>query len=173
VDPIPRGHKGLARLTKPVRHTGSLRRAAIVDMRLGNLDGSVAAEFALMAPLLILLVTAIIDFGLLANKSAGLAATTRIGAEFARNNSDDTAIRNAMQSTMSFVPPLVFPASFPRSCECDDGKPIACSESCATIGRPPPNRVFVRITANQAFTPFLPWPGIPSLLTATTEVRWQ
>jgi hypothetical protein len=111
---------------------------------------------------------------MLATRSAALVATTRIGAEFARIRSLDTSgIQDSMQSAMSFAPALVFPASFPLSCECDDGSPIACAESCATVGRASPNRVFIKITASQAFTPLVPWPGIPTILTATTEARLQ
>jgi hypothetical protein len=140
----------------------------------GNHNGSVAAEFALMAPLLVLIATGIADFGMLAARSAGLAATARIGAEYARTYPDDTSgIHHAMQSAMSFGPPLTFPASFPRSCECNDETPITCSASCATVGRPGPNRMFIRITANQPFSPLVPWPGIPAMLTAATEVRLQ
>jgi Flp pilus assembly protein TadG len=136
--------------------------------------GSVAAEFALTAPTVILLASAVADFGMLATKSAGLNAAARVGAEYARVYPDDAnGIRNAMQSAMSFAPALTFPASFPRSCECDDRTPIACRESCATTGRPGPNRVFMRITGNQSFTPVVPWPGIPAMITATTEVRLQ
>ena len=139
-----------------------------------NHNGSVAAEFALVAPILVLVATGIADFGMLASKSAGLAATTRIGAAYARIYPDDTSgIQHAMQSAMSFGPSLTFPASFPRSCECDDETPITCNESCATVGRPGPNRMFIRITANQLFTPLVPWPGIPAMLTATTEMRLQ
>jgi hypothetical protein len=141
---------------------------------LSGSNGSVAAEFALLAPIIILLAVAIADFGMLATKSVGLAATTRIGAEYARAYPDDTTgICQAMQSAMSFTPVLSFPASFPRSCECNDGMPIACDESCATIGRPGPNRAFIRITATQSFTPLVPWPGIPGTLSATTEMRLQ
>lgn len=141
---------------------------------LGNYSGSAAAEFALIAPILILLVAGIVDFGMLTNKSAGLQATSRIGAEYARAHPDDTSgIQNAMQSAMNFAPALSFPASFSRSCECGDEMPIACSESCFTVGRPGPNRVFIRITASQSFTPLVPWPGIPAMLTAATAVRLQ
>jgi Flp pilus assembly protein TadG len=139
-----------------------------------NHEGSVAAEFALMAPIIVLIATGIADFGMLATESAGLAATARIGAEYARTYPDDTSgTQHAMQSAMSFAPALTFPASFPRSCECNDKTPITCSESCATVGRPGPNRVFIRITANQSFTPLVPWPGIPVMLTAVTEARLQ
>lgn len=139
-----------------------------------NNDGSIAAEFALVAPTIILIVAGIADFGMLATKSVGLAPTTRIGAHYARVHPVDTSgIENSMQSVMSFAPSLTFPARFPLSCECRDETPIACSESCATVGRPGPNRVSIRISANQAFAPLVPWPGIPTILTATTEVRLQ
>ena len=137
-------------------------------------DGSVAAEFALVAPTIILIAAGIADFGMLATKSVALAGTTRIGAEYARLHPvDATGIRNSMQSSMAFIPALTFPASFPQSCECDDGMSIACAESCAAVARPGPNRVFIRIGASQAFTPLVPWPGIPATLSATTEVRLQ
>ena len=137
-------------------------------------DGSAAAEFALVAPAIILIVAGISDFGMLATNSAALAATTRIGAEYARTHPADIGgIQNSMQSAMRSTPALIFPASFPQSCECDDRMSVPCTESCATIGRAGPNRVFITISASQAFTPLVPWPGIPATLTATAEIRLQ
>lgn len=157
-----RGKRGIGRAT----------RAGLVEYR--DFGGSVTAEFALVAPVVILIAAGIADFGMLAAKSAALTATTRIGAEFARRHPLDTsAIQNAMQGAMSFTPALAFPASFPRSCECDDGTPIACAESCATMGRSSPNRVIIKISASQTFMPLVPWPGMPAVLTATTELRLQ
>ena len=72
-----------------------------------------------------------------------------------------------------FQPPLSFPANFAQSCECDDGTAIACSESCATVGRPGPNRAFMRITAYQAVALLVSWPGLPNSLSSTTEMRVQ
>jgi hypothetical protein len=140
------------------------------------LDGSggVAAEFALIAPIIILLATGIADFGMLASNSTALTAAVRIGAEYARFHPTDTVgIQDSMQGSMSFTPTLIFPSSFPQSCECDNRTSIACSESCATTGRPGPNRVFITISASQEFAPLVPWPGVPNLLTATTQIRLQ
>jgi Flp pilus assembly protein TadG len=140
----------------------------------GNLGcgGSVAAEFALVAPLLVLIATGIVDFGMLATRSAVLVATTRIGAEYAMSHpADALGIQNSMRNAMDFIPALSFPPSFTCTSECNDGTTIACSESCAANGRPGPNRLFVRISASQAFTPLVPWPGIPTSLTAATELR--
>jgi TadE-like protein len=150
------------------------RRRRGWHLRAANNYGSVAAEFALVTPMMILITAGIADFGMLATKSMGMAATTRIGAQYARVHPLDTSgIQSSMQSAMNFAPALTFPASFPLSCECRDETPIACSESCATVGRPGPNRVFIGISAAQAFTPVVPWPGIPRTLTATTKVRLQ
>ena len=136
--------------------------------------GSVAAEFAILAPIILLIIAATADFGSLIRQSAALAGATRIGAEYARfHPADLTGIKGAMQNSMSFCPQLSFPANFSQSCECDDGTAIACSQSCATVDRPGPNRVFMRITANQAVVLLVPWPGLPNSLSSTTEMRSQ
>jgi len=120
----------------------------------------------------VLIAAGIADFGMLATRSAALVGTTRIGAEYARLHPTDIAgIQTAMQNATNLAPPLNFPASFPQSCECDDGAPISCTESCAAVGRPGPNRQFIKITASQSFTPLVPWLGMPESLAATTEIR--
>jgi Flp pilus assembly protein TadG len=142
--------------------------------RLSDCRGSVAAEFAIAAPVVIAIAVGIADFGSLATESSELASAVRIGAEYARLYPLDTrGIQKSVQDTMSLASALSFPASFPQSCECDDATPITCGESCATVGRQGPNRVFMRISANYPFTPLVPWPGVPTILTATTEVRVQ
>jgi Flp pilus assembly protein TadG len=93
-----------------------------------------------VAPVILVITAGIVDFGLLATKAAALAGATRIGGEYARLHPADTAgIQNAMQNSMSFTPPLTFPASFPQACECDDQTFIACTDSCPAGGRAGPN----------------------------------
>jgi Flp pilus assembly protein TadG len=151
--------------------TRHARRCSRGDLRC---DGSMAAEFALVAPIIILIAAGIADFGMLTTNSTALKATTRIGAEYARLHPADTeGIQNSMQSSMTFAPALSFPTSFAETCECNDTTSIACTESCAAAGRPGPNRVFITISASQPFTPLVPWPGIPGILTAATQIRLQ
>ena len=133
-----------------------------------------AAEFALVAPILVLIAAGIIDFGLLATRSAALVAATRIGAEYARRYPLDTAgIQSSMRNAISSPPALSLTGSIAKSCECEDGTVISCAESCAASGRPGPNRLFIRVSASQPFTPIVPWPGIPPSLAAATELRLQ
>jgi Flp pilus assembly protein TadG len=171
-DPL---HRRARRVRLFVRRKASRRRHGWRWTRGSfNCDGSVAAEFALVAPVILVITAGIVDFGLLTTKAAALAGAARIGGEYARlHPADTTAIQNAMQNSMSFTPPLTFPASFAQACECDDQTSIACTDSCLASGRPGPNRVFIRISANQASSPLVPWPGIPGTLTATTEIRLQ
>ena len=150
------------------RHSrGSSRRNA------GSI-GSVSAEFALAAPLAILIAVGIVDYGMLAARSAALAGATRSGAEYARYHpSDISGIQNTVLQAMSFAAAAPVPTSVARSCECDDRSTISCRESCATNGRPGPNRAFVKVSASQAFSPLVPWPGISASVTAATEFRLQ
>ena len=146
-------------------------------------DGTALVEFALAAPILVTVVLGIADFGLLAAKNAALEGATRVGAEYARNNttcqgditgsSCTTGIENAMTSSGNFSPSLTFPSGttpFTVTCQCDDGSSITCGTTCTGVGKTP-NRVLITVTASQSYTPILPWPGIPTSLTASTELR--
>jgi Flp pilus assembly protein TadG len=145
-------------------------------------DGTALIEFAFAAPILVTVVLGIADLGMLAARNAALEGATRVGAEYARNNSTCqsdiqsstciTGIKTAMQSTGNFSPALTFPSDPSASCECDDGTSITCGTTCVGAGKVP-NRVLVTVTASQAYTPILSWPGIPTSLTASTEMRVQ
>jgi Flp pilus assembly protein TadG len=149
--------------------------------RLGS-AGSVAVEFGVAAPILITIVMGIADFSILTARSAALAGATRAGAEYARNSSTCQAditgtsciagIKSVMQSAISSGPTLTFPTTFSPICQCDDGTAITCGTTCVGAGKVP-NRMLIAVTATQAFTPIVPWPGIPTSLTKSTEIRVQ
>jgi Flp pilus assembly protein TadG len=176
---------------------------AIVARRRGDLlgaAGSATIEFALVASVLLFLALGIADFGVMFNNYQALAAATRIGAEYARDNptcqSTATGINTlanppvgascvtGIQSAISNS--IYFPAStlsFPSSgacannwpgviCQCDDGNSIACDQTCASQNppRPTPNRVFVAVCTNQKFTPLVLWGGALELQ-STAELR--
>ena len=130
----------------------------------------------------------------LANKPSSTA--TRVGAEYARDGTTcqsgiqillsppvsaacNTGIQTAIKNSMNYPSgALTFPASFPLSCQCDDAtatnpSPITCGNSCAAAGRPAPNRVFIRISASQSFTPFVTLWTAPTTLNGVADVRIQ
>ena len=142
-----------------------------------GVEGAVLVEFALAAPILVTLVLGIADFGMLAANTAALEGVTRVGAEYARNvckgdmsSSCISGIKSAMTSMGNFNPPITFPSDPSASCECDDGSSITCGTTCTGAGKVP-NRVLITVSASQSYTPILPWPGLPSSVTAITEMR--
>lgn len=168
-------HSGTRRVRPVVRHQGDRRRIEPPRGRKASgCAGAVTLEFAIVAPLLLVITTGIADIGLLTTRAAALASATRIGAEYAKLHPTDTAgIQNAISSSKNFTPALTIPGNFSEVCECSDQSPIACTRSCAAAGRSGPNRVFIRISASQRFIPFLPLPGLPGILTSATEIRLQ
>jgi TadE-like protein len=155
-------------------HEEGERRRSWLTERGCECAGGVALEFSIVAPLILMIITAIADIGLFTTRAVALAGATRIGAEYARLHPADTVgIQNAMSSYMSFNPPLTFPSKFSETCECADQIAIACMTSCAAVGRSGPNRVFMRISAAQGFSPLLPLPGLPGTLTSAMEIRLQ
>ena len=153
--------------------------------------GAATVELAVATPVLLTLVLGGADLGHLLATTQSVAAATRIGAQVARNDStcqsgisvltspqvgttcrDD--IRTATQNARQFSPALTFPSTFPLTCYCADANTITCSSSCAGIGRPGPNSVFITVTATQTIpAPMFPWPGYPATVTGKTELRLQ
>src|SRR3954454_19228143 len=64
----------------------------------GN-SGAVAVEFAMTAPLLIVLVLGVADYGTLMNTSASLLGATRAGAEYVMANWNDPLVANPTTGT--------------------------------------------------------------------------
>jgi Flp pilus assembly protein TadG len=166
--------------------------------RLG-IDGSVAVELGITAPILVILTVSMVDLGNLFNFSQALEAATRIGAEYARGGANcqptggwggasavpgacTTAVQSAVTSSMAFVPALNAP-TVSLACECTSTavpstyQATTCGTSCFTSPPPGgytgPNRVFVTVGATQSFTPMISWPGMPTTLAALTKIRVQ
>ena len=157
----------------------------------GSLDdaGAVAVELGVVIPFLLLIIIFVIDFGSYMNAAQAIAAATRVGAEFARDDPNScktgidvlktpaiptacvTGIKNAMQNAGNFSPALTFPTAPFLTCQCDDGSGITCGNSCSTAKRPSPTQVFITVGASQKITTLISWPGFPNTLTGLTEVR--
>src|SRR6516162_8328231 len=65
--------------------------------------GSIAIEFAVAAPILIMLALGAADFGSLMNTSAALRGATRAGAEYARANWNNPSVADPTTSTEQTV----------------------------------------------------------------------
>ena len=143
--------------------------------------GSAAVEFAVTAPVLVLLVIGGADYSIMANKQDALEAATRAGAEYGRANyvSDAPSWNNTksyVRGYTTFSPVVTVSAS--TVCTCVDGTTTACPGAAfCNAHQPADPRVlqYVSITATQNFSALLAWSafGFPATLSATTVARFQ
>ena len=135
-----------------------------------NDDGSSLIEVAMVLPVLILLLLGIVDFGrafYLSNEVAGAAHAGAIyGTQYP---TDITGMETAAADNAPDVSNLATTASY--GCECSDG--TGQSASCSAAPSCSSNLVYyAKVKASASYTPWLPWPGIPSMtLSDTVEMR--
>jgi Flp pilus assembly protein TadG len=137
--------------------------------------GSVLAEFAVILPIVLMMIVGAVDFGrvwVLASASANAAqAGAQYGAQSAPLSADMNGIRAAATSDLQSSA-LVrsggdeggmtiddFTITPGRYCECSGGAAIACDDTCGGGAKP---SVFVRVQIDAAFETIFDYPGLPS-----------
>ena len=121
-------------------------------------SGNILVELALLAPFIIAITLAIIDFGRGAQTSMSLRSAARVGAEYVSRTGDTAAVAGIVASAANLdtahlsVTPLMF-------CECDGGVAKECGTTCPDgTGA----RRFISITATQPFSTLVPYPLLQS-----------
>jgi Flp pilus assembly protein TadG len=161
-------------------------------------SGAAAVEFAITAPLLVLLALGAVDYGTVMGEGASLQGATRAVAEYVRNSStcaagglsnsacyttgtnsfistlksNDTALSSA-----SFTFPNVIAGAAGNYCTCTDGTAVNCSTGTCSVGNPPDTRVlqYIRVNATLSVSPLVSYfsLGFPSTVKAQTTMRIQ
>ena len=149
--------------------------------------GSMAVEFALAAPVVIVLAVAVADYGSVMNNWASLRGATRAGAEYIKAKWNDPTVTDpttaAEQLVCSFLgltlsgtscPPVT--PSVSTACTCSNATAVTCGSGspCTALSDA---RVLISVTvaATRSYTPIVPWTkfALPSTVTASTVVRTQ
>ncbi len=135
--------------------------------------GAAVIEFALLAPVLLLMVVGAIDFGTFIHQKMQLQSAARAGVQFAAQSnatiSDTAGIVNAAAnaSELDFTGVTTTTTQF---CSCSDGVESAadtfggCSGSCAGGELP---GLYVRVNVTGQFTPLFPIRGISDLASSS------
>ncbi len=147
---------------------GDVSIASLTRRAHADAGGAAAVEFALLAPVLVVVISGIAGYGLAMFDKLDLVAATRAGAQLALIDSSDTnAIENAVVAAtgLNITTADVTTNSF---CECLDGTTITCGLTCADGSD---NRTFMTITASFDHTVLLI--GNTISLTGQTTVRIQ
>jgi Flp pilus assembly protein TadG len=128
----------------------------IVDLRLsrlsGDCQGNTAVEFALMLPVLLILVGGLIEFGAAMYAASSLESAARAGAHYAfAKGLDQPGIEQAVKNASS-IPPEKLTVVSSMSCECA-GTTATCGSECASGSLP---FKFVTVQVTSANDPWFP-----------------
>jgi hypothetical protein len=148
-------------------------KAALSSRSIGH-RGVVAVEFALVAPVLLLLLGGVVDFGLLIAGRSQLANGLAQGAQYASQQGPPvsvTAVQNIVKegSSLAGVKPLVDVTVTGPACYCASGSPISlspseppltsnftCTGSCPNQAGSTSPGIYLTIVATYQFQPLMP-----------------
>ena len=103
------------------------------DRRRRGTRGIATVEFALMAPLLMLLLAGVLDFAMLLRTATCAAEAAHAGTAYGSRSAsaalDFSGIQAAALNSAPGVAGMTAVAA--RSCKCTDGTSVACGGSCA------------------------------------------
>jgi len=142
----------------------------------GGDDGVAAIEFALIVPMLALILVGVLDYGLYTIEHMKVQSLSRQAAEYVVQGGQEADVETTVVDTRDFfteTAPNRTSVTFAghTCCECADGIiAVTCSSSC------PGNdylRSYYAVTITAVYTPFLPYPGIADGVTLTGYSRLQ
>ena len=146
------------------------QRLAVAALRcLRRNEGVAAVEFAIIAPVLVVILAMIADLGLGFRYQMQVGHAARAGLQYALNNGWNSAsVIAAVTSATGLTGISASPAPF-TSCGCATGSGIsaaACGSNCPTGGTA---GTYVTVNASYAYTPILPYPSLSSPMTLTAQ----
>jgi len=127
-----------------------------------------------IAPFLLLLVAAAVDYSLLIRSAIAVGDAARAGAEFGSismtNASNTSGMQTAALNAAPDIPGLT--ASAAKVCSCSNGSTVNCSGGTCPSG---PVRTYVQVTVRTTVSPLFSYPrlGYTGAVVATTTMRAQ
>jgi Flp pilus assembly protein TadG len=143
-------------------------------MNMKTRRGIAIVEFALIAPVLLLLVAAVVDFTLLMRAAIAVGDAARAGAQFGSLNMANAAnisgIQTAALNAAPDIPSLTAAAA--QVCRCSNGSTVNCSGGTCPSG---PVRTYVQVTVKTTVPPIFTYPhlGDSGAVVATATMRAQ
>ena len=129
-----------------------------MPQRVNRRRGSAMVEFALIAPMLLLVMAGVLDYSLALRTAIVVADAARAGAQYgsltAANSSDISGMQAAARNAAPTLTGLTVTAE--QACQCSDGTAASCSGSCSTGAL----SVYVRVTATATAPLAFRYPGL-------------
>ncbi|MCK6449491.1 MAG: pilus assembly protein [Alphaproteobacteria bacterium] len=133
-------------------------------------EGNALIEFAVIAPLLLLLAAGATDFGMQAYAALSVESAARSGMQMLATNPGDTAGAESAALAATSLDPSQVTVTVTQACQCGDGASVSCSGTCATGGDV---AISYRVEVSTSYTRIFPYPGLdnPVTLTGRAQIR--
>ena len=136
-------------------------------------DGLAAVEFALISPVLIMMLIGMMDFGMFINQRMQLQNTARAAGEYIlRGGKDENVLQDVVLQPLDIEEAELEETTTEaaRICECENGEVVECTASC-------PNgeyrRQYYTFSMTRNYTPIFPYPGVAEIIPITGSIRVQ
>lgn len=131
--------------------------------------GASAVEFALLSPILIVLLIGTVDFGFYIMQSMRLQNVAHASAEYVSQAQDDANVQIiAEEAYAGDFADITLTSEF--ECECSDGVVDVCPVSCGSNDY---QRRYVSVTASGTFQALMPYPGLADDLELESTARMR
>jgi Flp pilus assembly protein TadG len=136
--------------------------------------GTATVEFALVAPLLLLLLAGVLDYTMLMRAAIALADAARAGAQYGSLSSSNASNTAGMQvAALNAAPDITgATATAGKTCQCSDGTTVNCSSGTCATG---PVRTYVKVTVQTTVSSIFSYSQLPfsGVVSAQASMRAQ
>ena len=130
-------------------------------------DGIGAVEFGFIAPILMLLLLGIVDFGMAYWKQMQIRNAANAGIQWAMTNGYDLIKIPAVAASATNLSGIAVTPSLPCGCATGTGVTIlACASLCPDNTVPKP---YIMVNARICYTPLFTWPALPYCASANGD----
>lgn len=137
-----------------------------------NSDGAAAVEFALLAPLFVMLIMGIADFGVYVNQRMQLENLARAAVEYVVKGGEEENVQaDVLEAALPPSELEEVTAEAEATCECSSsGAAGVCGTSCENGAY---QRRFYSMSITRTYNPLFVYPGLPEQISITGYARLQ
>jgi Flp pilus assembly protein TadG len=143
-------------------------------MTMSSRRGIATVEFALVAPLLLLLVGGVLDYTMLMRTAIAVADAARAGAQFGSLSTTNASNISGIQTAAINAAPDItgLTATAAKVCQCSNGTVVNCSGGTCPSG---PVRIYVQVTAKATCSVLFNYSQLPfsGAVISTASMRAQ
>jgi Flp pilus assembly protein TadG len=141
-----------------------------------NEEGAAAVEFAMIVPVLVILVLGVVDYGTFINEKMKLQDLSRTVVQYVAQGGADADVMTAIVETSDFYNKAkangqTVNVDTAQECECAGGVSISCNSVC--VGAGDYIRYFYTATVDSTYEPIFVYPGLPSSIKLVGYSRMQ